>query len=131
MKVKRLNEMMSFEDQTNQYARECAQIISEIKYKIVKYGGCVSMQELQADSSPVFEEGHNTIDLIEVLWNDVVSVTSYGGYKYQDELDEYDVKYERLGMDTLEEILNSIDFAIENELLELSDNYEKDPEVII
>lgn len=93
-------------------------LIYDIKLKVIKYGSCISMQDIQADSSPVYKEQGQTIDLIERLNDDSVEVVSYGGYKYESELDEYDVKYEKLDIDTLEEILELLNDAIENEFLE-------------
>ncbi len=93
-------------------------LIYDIQLKVIKYGSSISMQDLQAESSPVYKEQGQTIDLIERLYDDVVEVVSYGGYKYETELDEYDVKYEKLDIETLEEILKLLNEAIENEWLE-------------
>jgi hypothetical protein len=106
-------------------------IIKQIKYKVEKYGGFITMQDLHADASPSYSESHNRIDLIETLSNNDVYVVAYGGYKYQDVVDEYQVEYEKLEKDTLIYISKLLDDAIENELLEEDPEIENDPDIEI
>lgn len=94
-------------------------LINDIKEEIAKYEcGFITMQDLQADSSPVYKEDESGIHLIERLLRNDVEVIVYGGYKNQDEVDEYQLNYEELDKDTLEEILELLNDAIENDLLE-------------
>ena len=93
-------------------------LITEIKELVSRYGGYITMGEMEAESSPSYKTIDQEVHLIETLSFEDVSVVVYGGYKYQDELREYDVKYEDLDMDILIEIKEIIDNAIEFEILE-------------
>lgn len=93
-------------------------LIDEIKLLVERYGGAISMSDMEAPSSPAFKEIDQEIHLIERLYKFGVEVVVYGGYKYQDELNDYNVKYEELTEDMLLEIKSLIDDAIDNELLE-------------
>lgn len=93
-------------------------IIEEIKDIVTKYGSYITMMELEADSSPIYKEEDDTIHLIERLTSNDVGIIVYGGYKGEEEIEEYDVNYEELEMDTLDEIKDLLDEAIENDLLE-------------
>jgi hypothetical protein len=93
-------------------------IIEEIKNLVVTYGGHITMMDLEADSSPLYNEGESTIHLIERLMPDEVGIIVYGGYKYEEEVDEYDVPYEDLEINILIEIKELLDEAIESDLLE-------------
>lgn len=83
-----------------------------------KYGGYITMGDLEADSSPVYSSEGNSIDLIEILTSDNVSVTPYTGYNHSTALDEYDVEYFELELDTLKEIKTLLENAIKFDLLE-------------
>ena len=93
-------------------------IIDEIKNLLGE--DILTMGEMEVDASPVYTEEDGEFDpeihLIERLYDDRVDVVVYGGYKYNTELNEYQVKYEDLEDSTLEEI---------KEILE---NYRKDEE---
>jgi len=93
-------------------------LIINIKNKVEKYGGSLSMADLEADSSPVFIERRREIHLIEYLYEESVGVVPYGGYKYEDVGNEYDVEYEELDKKILKEILNLLDNAIERGYIE-------------
>ena len=93
-------------------------LITQIKELVIRYGQHITMGEMEADSSPAYKSIDQEIHLIESLSTESVGVVSYGGYKYQDELNEYDVKYEELDMNMLMEIKNILDNAIEFEMLD-------------
>jgi len=92
-------------------------LIEEIIKKVEQYGS-ISMMEMEADASPVYKDIDQEIHLIEFLTSSGVVVVVYGGYKYENELDSYHVEYEKLTVETLEEILDILNNAIENDLLE-------------
>lgn len=93
-------------------------LIEEIMEKVEQYGGYITMMEMEADASPVYKDADQEIHLIERITSSDVEVVVYGGYKYESELDSYDVEYEKLTVETLEEILDLLNDAIENDLLE-------------
>jgi rubrerythrin len=93
-------------------------LIDEISNKVEEYGGDLSMYDLDADSSPVYRELDQSIDLIETLYSDSVFIRRYGGYKYETELHEYEIGYDKLSEDTLIEINELLDDAIKNGLIE-------------
>jgi hypothetical protein len=93
-------------------------IIEEIKSKVEKYGGYITMADMEAGGSPTYKEIGQEIHLVERLTNIDVEIVVYGGYKYETELDSYDVPYEELDDDILEEINELLDYAIEYGLLE-------------
>ena len=80
-------------------------LIEEIIKKVEQYGS-ISMMEMEADASPVYKDIDQEIHLIEFLTSSGVVVVVYGGYKYENELDSYHVEYEKLTVETLEEILD-------------------------
>ena len=93
-------------------------LITQIKNIVDKYGGYITMMDLQAGASPYYKEVGDDIHLVERLMRDEVEIVAYGGYKNQDEVDDYEVGYEDLDMPTLKEIKKLLDIAIENDLLE-------------
>ena len=93
-------------------------LIEEIMEKVEQYGGYITMMEMEADASPVYKDADQEIHLIEGITSSDVEVVVYGGYKYESELDSYDVEYEKLTVEILEEILDLLNDAIENDLLE-------------
>jgi len=93
-------------------------IIREIMSKVEKYGGYITMSDMEADESPTYKEIGQEIHLVEMLTSIDVEIVAYGGYKYETELDSYDVPYEELDDDTLEEINELLDDAIEYGLLD-------------
>mgnify|MGYP006436040695 CR=1 FL=1 len=68
-----------------------------------------TMMDFQADSSPVYKQEDQTIDLIERIEKDRVEVVKYGGYKYDTDLEEYYVKYDKLSVNNLEDIIDLIE----------------------
>lgn len=93
-------------------------LISTIKSIIHKYGGYITMSDLQADSSPYYDETADGIHLIERLGPESVEVVIHGGYDYEEDIDEYDIPYGELNVKTLKEIKWLLENAIQNELLE-------------
>jgi len=91
--------------------------IDHIKDIVNKYGGCITMRDLQADASPVYQKWGNEIHLIERLYKNHIEVVTYGGHEYETELDEYNITYEDLKPDIIDEIKNMLDDAIENDTL--------------
>ena len=84
-------------------------IIQYIKNTVYRNGGHISMMELDAGASPVYDSGHDYIDLIEYLYGDTIGVTPYYGYKYQTVGDIYEVPYEDVDAELLYEIKELID----------------------
>ncbi|NPV12846.1 MAG: hypothetical protein HPY57_13825 [Ignavibacteria bacterium] len=93
-------------------------LIEDIISKVERYGSYITIRDMEADSSPVYKYGDQEIHLIERITSSDVEVVIYGGYKYESELGSYDVKYDELTIETLEEINDLLDQAIENNLLE-------------
>lgn len=93
-------------------------LIDEIKYLVEKYGTYITMTDMQADSSPVYKSVNQEIHLSERLSTDSVNVGVYGGYKYETEMGKYEIPYEDLNEETLEEIKSLLDDAINSGLLE-------------
>lgn len=92
-------------------------LIEDIKSKVDEYGGYITMSDMEADYSPVYKNLGHEIHLIERIKSSSVGVVVYGGYKYATELDSYDVDYEELSIDTLEEINDLLDKSIKDGLL--------------
>ena len=68
---------------------------------------------MEASSSPVYQSINQEIHLIERLVNNSVNVVIYGGYKYETELGEYNIPYEKLDNSILIEIKELLDNYIE------------------
>lgn len=83
-------------------------IIETIK-SIIEETGMLTTSDLELDASPVYKEGTSEIHLIERFNQNNVTVVVYGGYKLQDEIDEYEVPYNELNEDTLEDILKHLE----------------------
>lgn len=81
--------------------------IEEIKH-ILDNIGSVTTQDLEMDSSLVFKDGSGEIHLIERFNAKDVTVVVYGGYKLETEIDDYEVSYDRLDEDMLEDILRRL-----------------------
>lgn len=101
----------------NKEKGEKEELIEEIKYKVEKYGQHITMGEMQAESSPVFSDS-GEFQLVETLKTDKVEVVVYGGYKNEQEIDTFEVPYEKLELDTLYEIKDILDGAIETGLID-------------
>jgi hypothetical protein len=96
------------------------QLIKDICDIVDKYGGIITMYDLQADCSPALPcSTKHEVYLIESLEDDCVEIIVYGGYKAEYEVGSYKMSYEELEMETLQEIKHLLDSAIENELLEI------------
>lgn len=93
-------------------------LINELKEIVTRYGGYITMGEMESESSPSYKTIDQQVHLIEVVSSNGVGVVVYGGYKYETVLEEYDVDYEKLDMDILIEIKEIIDNAIEFEMIE-------------
>jgi len=98
-------------------------LIEEIKNIVKEYGSVISTADLLGNASPVYKDGRDkmdnlTIDLVERLYPDSVEIISYGGYKFQTELDQYEVPYEELSKSTLLEIKELLDDAIIHNYIE-------------
>lgn len=93
-------------------------IIDDIKYIIDSCDGSVSIGELEVDFSPSVADG----ELIETLYSDDVEVIEYGGYKDNDVISEYTIKYEELETTLLLDIRYLLMMGIENELILTEDN---------
>lgn len=91
---------------------EKKELIEYIKRNVIKYGGNISMSDMESESSPIYQENQYEIGLIERLYSDAVGVVMYDGYRYEDVLGEYEVEYESLQMDTLREIKKAIKFDL-------------------
>ena len=101
-----------------------SELIKDIKSKMDIYG-TLTMYDLQADSSPVHKSIDQEIHLVERLDENDVTVVVYGGYGYETELDDYQVKYEDLETDTLESINDLLKDAANSDLI---GGYEEDDE---
>lgn len=101
------------EKELNQAKEE---IINYIKEIVGINGGEITMRELEADSSPVYDEHDGVIDLIETLYVDKVEVEEYDNFA-EAVLGEYYVQYEELEPHTLLDIKNLIEHGIEYELI--------------
>jgi hypothetical protein len=94
-------------------------LIEDIGNIVDEYGGIITMQDLQADCSPILPcSTKHEMHLVETLEDDRVEIIVYGGYKAEYEEDRYNLDYEELEIETLQEIKQLLDNAIENELLE-------------
>ena len=93
-------------------------LIEEIKDLVNRYGQVLTMGELEADSSPIYKDDHTTSDLIENLAINGVIVYRYKNDYSENHFDAYGVGYEDLELDTLQEIKDLIDNAIEFEFIE-------------
>lgn len=82
-------------------------LIEEIKNKIDECGW-ITVSELGSNSIMYMEDG-GEIHLIEGFGNDSVTVNIYGGYKHETDMGDYEVSYNKLDNDTLEEILYLIE----------------------
>ena len=79
--------------------------ILEIKRIIREWGG-VTTSELELSSSPVYNNfGKDSFQLVERFNRDDVSVLSY---VHETEVDTFDVEYENLNDDLVDEIYNII-----------------------
>lgn len=80
--------------------------IAKIK-KIISEWGSVNSAELQLDSSPCYNSaGENTCALIEQFYVDNVEVVVY---VHENEVDSFNVAYEDLDGDTIDEISEIIE----------------------
>lgn len=77
--------------------------------------GSISMGELEAETSPVYMEEPNNIHLIEMLHDDCVDVIVYDNER---EINQYILTYDELNDDSLKEIQELIDNALEYGLIE-------------
>lgn len=93
-------------------------IIDKIKNLVSDYGGYISMSDMEAESSPLYKEMGKTIHLIERINSDDVTIIVYGGYKYESEIGEYEVVYDKLDMNILIQIKELLDNAIRYDLLQ-------------
>jgi len=82
-------------------------IIEEIKH-IIENIGTVTSQELEMDASPLFKESRTEIHLVERFNQNDATVIVYGGRKYENEIDDYEISYDLLDEDTLEDILERL-----------------------
>ena len=89
------------------------ELINDIKYLVEKSDGWLTMADMEASSSPVYQSINQEIHLIERLVNNSVNVVIYGGYKYETELGEYNIPYEKLDNSILIEIKELLDNYIE------------------
>ncbi len=93
-------------------------ICNEISELVKKYGGIITMGEIQAESSPFYKQTDQEIHLIERLMDTGVEIVVYGGFEYDDEIREYTVNYDDLDNHTLLEIKELIMSAIDTGVLE-------------
>ena len=56
-------------------------LITQIKNIVDKYGGYITMMDLQAGAYPYYKEVGDDIHLVERLMRDEVEIVAYGGYK--------------------------------------------------
>jgi hypothetical protein len=93
--------------ETSDYSSK-EEIISMISEKVSECG-YIGMGELYADTSIMLSDTSEGISLIEGFYDDRVKVVVYGGYKNEKEIDEYNMLYDELTIDILEEILTLIE----------------------
>ena len=102
------------------------ELISFIKDVIYTYSdGSLTMADLEASSSPIYKEDSDGIHLIERLHRDGVDVIVYGGHNNEQEITDYDLIYDHLETDTLIEIKNELEIAIESEIIEERENLDR------
>lgn len=88
-------------------------LISEIKKIVDKHSGCITMGQIQAESSPVYKSDGNSISLVECLFQDHVQIVDYSGDGYETVDSEYTVPYEDLDIDTLQQIKDLLDNSLD------------------
>ena len=84
------------------------EIITLITDKIGECG-VITTGELNLDSDILLKDSSDGIHLINQFFYEGVNVVVYGGYKNQTEIDEYELPYEKIDIDILEEILSVIE----------------------
>ena len=89
-------------------------MIEEISSMIESKGGSISAYELTLESSPVYRDLGNEIHLVERFDLKDVGIISYGGYKYEQELEEYNVRYEDLSSELILEIYDLLKSALQD-----------------
>jgi len=83
------------------------ELISSILLKTDECG-YITTNDLQMNSIS-FKEMNGEIHLIDAFHSDGVNVVVYGGYKYETEMGEYEIPYDKLDTNILEEILSNIE----------------------
>lgn len=92
--------------------------INDIQDLIKKYESYLTMSDnLNAKSSPIFADGISEVHLIEALKLDTVQIFVYGGYKFESIIHKYEVTYDELELETLWEIQDLIERAIDAEFI--------------
>jgi len=89
-----------------------------VSYMINVNDGVLTMADMEADSSPCLFNKDGIYHLVETLYENGVDVVVYGGYKGEQEIDDYRQKYEDLDKD----ILMEIRYLLKNYF----ENYEED-----
>lgn len=84
------------------------EIIDLIKNKTSECG-LITTQDLYMDSDILIDDSSQGIHLIDGFHYDGVNVSIYGGYKNETIMDEYEIPYEKLDTDILEEILSLVE----------------------
>ena len=88
-----------------------------IKLVVKQQGGSIGMGELEADSNPMIRiDDDNDTHLIDILYEDSVEVTIYD--ERGTALNDYQLKYEELPRDIIDEIYDLIESAIEFDFLD-------------
>ena len=88
-------------------------IIPVINEVIRQYENFLTMLDIDLNPIVVFDEDGKLCQ-IEALYNVSVQVYCYGGYKYETELDDYEIKYEELNPFDLHTIFDGLMEYYEN-----------------
>lgn len=81
--------------------------ITAIKAIIDKWGGSISTNDMESESSPIYNQvSKDHYSLIERFYRDEVEVVTY---VHQQEVDVFNVSYENIDEDLLEEIYNELE----------------------
>jgi hypothetical protein len=89
------------------------ELIDFIDDIVMENDGSIGMGEIESDVSPLYYSTEEEVHLIENLYIGCANVVVYGGYKIQDVLDEYTVKYKDMEPDILLSIEDVLNRAIE------------------
>lgn len=88
-------------------------IIPAIKEVIGEYDNFLTMVDIDLNPIEISDE-NNELCQIELLYSVSVHVYCYGGYKYETELDDYEIKYEELNPFDLHTIFDGLMEYYEN-----------------
>lgn len=103
----RSEKMMLSNSETENYDTK-DEIITLITDKIGECG-LITTSDLYLDSDILLKDSSEGIHLIDRFNYEGVNVVVYGGYKNETEIDEYEIPYEKIDIDILEEILSVIE----------------------